>query len=346
MLSGIDDIPKSVIHLFLLFLLGAGLFLVVSANFNGIAVASSTTQSSLDTQTFIYVLPNYNVTYEIVKIPPHDSQAFNPYAYNNDYQAVNPCAYNIVVYGPPPFPIQIEFYQQNYNNITEKRSAVMPTNAISTSICCISYPTQITMPQVGNESVSTTPTSNALNDSEGITTPSVPEFTIEVKGRRVSLVIENQPFEPFMDDDWVVRFYYNVCLNGQTLYRASDGYPSQSGSNYTIISYDIRENADSYLGAYLYEVGDTLRFQVEAMIGYVHRVNNPEASCMLEMYPWVFTGETSGWSESQTVTLESSATPTPDEPTEPEPTETEPTEPEPTDLSLPSLTRNHIPWNS
>jgi hypothetical protein len=47
--------------------------------------------------------------------------------------------------------------------------------------------------------------------------------------------------------------------------------------------------------------------------------------------PWVFTGETSGWSESQTVSLGSRAPPTPDEPTEPEPTETEPTEPEPTE---------------
>lgn len=171
----------------------------------------------------------------------------------------------------------------------------------------------------------------AVQAASEIPKPSVPEFTVEVDGRGVSLIIENQPFESYMDDDWIVRFYYNVRLNGKELYRASDGYPSQSSSENTIISYHIRENADSYLGAYLYEVGNTLTFQVEAMIGYVHRVYDPDASHMLEMYPWVFTGETSGWSEPQKVTLEASAHTTPDEPTEPEPTEPEPTEPEPTE---------------
>jgi hypothetical protein len=170
------------------------------------------------------------------------------------------------------------------------------------------------------------------SDSSEIPKPSVPEFTVEVNGRSVSLIIENQPFESYVDDDsWTIRFYYNVRLNGKELYRASDGYPSQSSSENTKISYHIRENADSYLGAYLYEVGNTLTFQVEAMIGYIHRVYDPDASHMLEMYPWVFTGETSGWSEPQKVTLEASAHTTPDEPTEPEPTEPEPTEPDPTE---------------
>lgn len=296
---------KSLTCLFLLSILCGGLFLFISTNFIGMAATSSTTQISLDSQNFTYVLPNYNVSYKIVKMPPPD------------LQAVNPCAYNIVVYGPPPYPIQIEFYQQNYDNITEKRSAVMSTKVISKSICCTSYPTQITMTQVDN--------------AEYMSKPYIPEFTVEVEGRSVSLIIENQPFESYMDDDWIVRFYYNVRLNGKELYRASDGYPSQSSSENTIISYHIRENADSYLGAYLYEVGNTLTFQVEAMIGYVHRVYDPDASHMLEMYPWVFTGETSGWSEPQKVTLEASAHTTPDEPTEPEPTEPEPTEPEPTE---------------
>lgn len=270
--------------LFLFSILGVGLFLFISANFIGMAATSFTTQISLDSQNFTYILPNYNVTYKIVKMPPPDPQA------------VNPCAYNLVVYGPPPYPIQIEFYQQNADNITEKRSAVMSTEVISKSICCTSYPTQIMMTQVDN--------------AEYMSKPSIPEFTVEVEGRSVSLIIENQPFESYMDDDWIIRFYYNVRLNGKELYRASDGYPAQSSSEYTTISYSIRENADSYLGAYLYEVGNTLTFQVEAMIGYVHRVYDPDASHMLEMYPWVFTGETSGWSEPQTVTLSASSSTT------------------------------------
>jgi hypothetical protein len=42
------------------------------------------------TGAYSYALPGYTATYDIVKMPPPDSGAINPYAYN------------IVVYGPPP----------------------------------------------------------------------------------------------------------------------------------------------------------------------------------------------------------------------------------------------------
>jgi hypothetical protein len=46
-----------------------------------------------------------------------------------------------------------------------------------------------------------------------------------------------------------------------------------------------------------------LDVQVEAMIGYIHRGYNPNHTSQLDMYPYVFTGETSGWSNTQTITL-------------------------------------------
>ena len=106
---------------------------------------------------------------------------------------------------------------------------------------------------------------------------------------------------------WNIVFYYDLRLNGKWHYSASDGYPTQSSSQYTTISYIIEENADSYLGAYLYQVSNTLTFQVEAMIGYVHQVYDPDATSMLTTYPWRFTGETSGWSEPQTASFSSYA---------------------------------------
>ena len=39
------------------------------------------------------------------------------------------------------------------------------------------------------------------------------------------------------------------------------------------------------------------------MIGYIRRVYNPNATNQLEMYPYVFTGETSDWGETQIVTI-------------------------------------------
>ncbi len=150
----------------------------------------------------------------------------------------------------------------------------------------------------------------ASNDG-GIPKPSVPEFTVDVDGRRVSLTINNQPFVSYYDDNgWNIVFYYNVRLNGKELYRYSDGYPVQSGSQNTTISYNIREKADSNLGVYLWRIDtNTLKFQVEAMIGFTHRVVDGA------MAPWVFTGETSGWNDTRTVTIEASDPTTPDEPT-------------------------------
>jgi hypothetical protein len=50
-------------------------------------------------------------------------------------------------------------------------------------------------------------------------------------------------------------------------------------------------------------------FQVEALIGSVHR----DASTFWA--PWVFDGEVSGWSNTQTVTIGESQTPEPTTPT-------------------------------
>jgi hypothetical protein len=67
----------------------------------------------------------------------------------------------------------------------------------------------------------------------------------------------------------------------------------------------LGENTDTILGTKMikFPSGAQIDFQVEAMIGYVHRVHNPNATSHLEMFPYLFTGETSGWSETQTITL-------------------------------------------
>ena len=51
-----------------------------------------------------------------------------------------------------------------------------------------------------------------------------------------------------------------------------------------------------------FSAGSHVDFQIEAMIGYVHRVFNPNWTNLLEMYPYVFTGERSGWSDTRTIT--------------------------------------------
>lgn len=50
-------------------------------------------------------------------------------------------------------------------------------------------------------------------------------------------------------------------------------------------------------------------FQVETMIGYVHRIMNPNAADQWDLYPHVFTGETSDWSNTQTITMLANVSP-------------------------------------
>ena len=176
-------------------------------------------------------------------------------------------------------------------------------------------------------------TSNESTELAPIPKPSVPEFNVEfgvssydmpttysidpftgekithhgyhVESKTIELKIKNQPFVPYHDDSrgWNIRFYYNIRIKGHysedwiELYRASDGYPIPSDSQYTIFSYVLGENTDTILGTKKIEfpAGAQVDFQVEAMIGFVHRVVTGSTA------PWIFTGEKSGWSETKTL---------------------------------------------
>ena len=130
------------------------------------------------------------------------------------------------------------------------------------------------------------------------------------------MTIENQPFVPYYDEEsgWNITFYYNIRVKGSysedwiELYRPSNGYPLQSDSEHTVISLGtLNEKGLSLItDAKMIDLpsGGQLDFQVEAMIGYVHRsgVHIPIPSS-----GWGFTGEKSGWSNTQTITIPASA---------------------------------------
>ena len=169
-----------------------------------------------------------------------------------------------------------------------------------------------------------------------------------VESRTIRISIKNQPFTPYQitenGNTWTVDFFYNIRFKGHfeedwtEIYHPSDGYPSQYPGQYPMHEYTVF----SYQGDYSptegmeFEVrsigttfppGAQVDFQVKAMIGYVHR----EASALS---PYVLTGETSDWSNTQTLTIEEFQTPSP-EPTptpspspSPSPTETEPPDPD------------------
>jgi len=140
--------------------------------------------------------------------------------------------------------------------------------------------------------------------------PSVPEFTVQFVNETIEVKVKNQPFVSYYDTsiNWSIDLYYNIRIKGNfsedwiELYLIEE-VPISSYSEYTVLSYSqIGEN--SYiLGNRIIEfpADSQVDFQVEAMIGYIQRVFNPNWTSHLEMYPYVFTGETSGWSATRTI---------------------------------------------
>jgi hypothetical protein len=148
-----------------------------------------------------------------------------------------------------------------------------------------------------------------------ITTPAhhVQNYTID-------LIIKNQPFTSMNIDGENASFYYNVRMKGHfsenwiTLYNpVVNPYLAQENSDKTVITfqlvyrgsesgYSIGPDAQSTILSGLHSDAQ-IDFQVQALIGFVHRGYNASATNQLEMFPWVFDGETSNWTNTQTLTI-------------------------------------------
>jgi len=169
--------------------------------------------------------------------------------------------------------------------------------------------------------------------AQSIIKPSVPEFTAKLipppeesqsVNRTIQLSIKNQPSVSDYGFFYMVRARINDG-NWSLLYTV-DNVHAQSSGEYTIFSYPSDwpvVEYQYYLGDRIENLfaGDKVDFQVQAMVGSIHRVYNPNHTSQLDMYPYVFTGEVSYWSNTQTITMPdgpvSSSTPNPTTPTTP-----------------------------
>jgi len=142
-----------------------------------------------------------------------------------------------------------------------------------------------------------------------------------VENKTVEFSIKNQAFTPYTiaynssdpyNTGQTVSLMYNIRMkesseNNWTTYitHLSDGYLQQSDSNPTIASYQLDPLFP--LGI---PYGSQIDFQVQALIGYVHR------------YPilnsWTFNGTESDWSPTQTLTIPASSVSPSPTPTVPE----------------------------
>jgi hypothetical protein len=159
-----------------------------------------------------------------------------------------------------------------------------------------------------------------LANAQSTPKPAIPEFRlvfvdksftttdgVYYDSKTIQVTIANQP-------SLNSSLFYNVRyrINSGSwidIYTMDDAYPTQSDSKYTIISVYLHPQGN----ATLVPTNSIVEVQAEAMIGYIHRVFNPNHTSQLDMYPYVFTGETSGWSSIQTITIPVNSDMTPTE---------------------------------
>jgi hypothetical protein len=148
------------------------------------------------------------------------------------------------------------------------------------------------------------PASSSINPYTGqnITSPSQ-----QIENDSIQVIVKNQPFTPqWVQEDsstFIDSLFYNVRMKGHftdnwtELYHPNNlDYPLQSNSNHTLVylqSVDYNSIPSGY----------KIDFQVQALIGAVHRGFNASATDQLGMYPYVFTGQMSDWSSTQTIII-------------------------------------------
>ncbi len=121
----------------------------------------------------------------------------------------------------------------------------------------------------------------------------------------IEVTVKNQPFTPYYDEDSnYISLYYNVKFKGhygdewaEYLKHYTEGYFNASQSDYTVISLNLGN-----LGIRESVTFKQIDFQVEALIGY-ETVSSWFYPPYGHGYSYTFTGETSGWSNTKTITL-------------------------------------------
>ncbi len=158
-----------------------------------------------------------------------------------------------------------------------------------------------------------------------------PESTISIStdnnsNYTIELTVKNQPFvAPFIENGQFMALSYDVRLkehyleNWTDVYALDEWYPVPSNSDYTVIPFPLEVSGEPpasynikscFYGVYYsalngISVGDQIDFQVETQIGYAHKEVSPYPSP-----PWLFVGQTSGWSNTQTITISPSSSST------------------------------------
>ncbi|MCL5876651.1 MAG: hypothetical protein M1540_02430 [Candidatus Bathyarchaeota archaeon] len=152
------------------------------------------------------------------------------------------------------------------------------------------------------------PTSSSIDPYTGQTITTQAQH---VDNRTIEVKVKNQPFTSYVDDksNFTIELYYTIRVRGHfggnwtEVFSVDNAHPVQSNSDYTTISLPLGGNIGPFASLPT-NSSSQIDIQVEAMTGYFSRT--------VGFASWYFTGEESGWSSAQTLTIgETAQTSTP-----------------------------------
>jgi hypothetical protein len=132
-----------------------------------------------------------------------------------------------------------------------------------------------------------------------------------VKNRTIQVSIKNVPFTAYESGGQKIGYFLNIRVKGSyaddwlNVYNPDNGYLMQSNFSYTTVAFSLDDNYFPFWDNI--PSGGTVDVEVQALIGSVHRIQNVTATDPLRMYPWIFDGQASDWSSTQTVIVPSDA---------------------------------------
>jgi hypothetical protein len=135
-----------------------------------------------------------------------------------------------------------------------------------------------------------------------------------IQDKTLELTIKNPAFTPYVDaENHSINLYYSIRVKGHfdgSWFSPDDGYygpdihyvGADLGSESTTFLYGIVGNNGTALRCFDIPEGGQVDFQVQAFVGYNTRFSDG-MTVFGEVHHYVFTGESSEWSKTQTVTL-------------------------------------------
>lgn len=132
----------------------------------------------------------------------------------------------------------------------------------------------------------------------------------------VEITIANQPFTKYIDtNNHTIALYFHIRCKGHLdsnwITSPDQGYIKASDSQYSLFSYYFNEEYEGDHSGRVPNIAEDgkLDFQVETFIGYSTTICTSIAQRADDYYTYL-TGETSGWSETQTINLNDGSTST------------------------------------